>query len=80
MRKTDPIIAKIKSVIKELEPYFVGHGGEIEFVSWHQQLGQVKVRLTGACQHCAMSGLTLHFGLLKKLKKHLPDIKEVVIK
>ncbi|MBI5465873.1 MAG: NifU family protein [Candidatus Kerfeldbacteria bacterium] len=69
---------KIKKVIADLEPYVAGHGGSIILASWDEETGQVKVSLEGACEHCALSQITLKFGLEEALKKALPQVREVV--
>ncbi|MEK7496955.1 MAG: NifU family protein [Patescibacteria group bacterium] len=68
---------KIKVLIKELSPYVAGHGGELEFVGFDLKTGVVGVRLKGSCAHCALSPITLRFGLLKKLQAKFPEVKEV---
>jgi Fe-S cluster biogenesis protein NfuA len=37
----------------------------------------LKVRLTGACQGCPMSGVTLKEGIEKFVKSELPTIRAV---
>jgi len=36
------------------------------------------VTLMGACEGCPLSSVTLKMGLEKEIKKHVPEIKEVV--
>jgi len=72
------VIAKIKEVLAEAEPYVAGHGGSITFVDWEPKAGRVLVNLQGACEHCALSNITLKFGLEEALKKELAEVKEVV--
>ena len=40
--------------------------------------GVVKLRLTGACQGCPMSTMTLKMGIERALKSMVPEVKEVV--
>ncbi len=72
------MIAKIKEILEEAEPYVVGHGGHISFVDYEADSGRVYVNLQGACENCSLSAITLKFGLEEALKKDLPDIKEVI--
>lgn len=74
----DAVVAKIKEVLAEAEPYVAGHGGAISFVDFEPATGRVLVSLQGTCEHCAMSVITLKFGLEEALKKHLPQVREVV--
>lgn len=74
----ETIVAKIKEVLAEAEPYVTGHGGHISFVDWESETGRVMVSLQGACEHCSLSTITLKFGLEEALKKDLPQVREVV--
>ena len=59
---------KIKVLIKELSPYVAGHGGELEFVGFDLKLVWLVYVLKGLCAHCALSPITLRFGLLKNFR------------
>lgn len=74
----EEVVAKIKDVLAEAEPYVAGHGGLISFVDYEPDTGRVMVSLQGTCEHCAMSVITLKYGLEEALKKHLPQVREVV--
>lgn len=74
---TDSEVAKIKDVLSQTEPYVVGHGGHLAFVSWQPATGVVEVKLEGACETCALSEITIKFGLEEALQKQLPQVKEV---
>jgi Fe-S cluster biogenesis protein NfuA len=52
-------------------------GGDVELVDVSTD-GVVKVKLTGACQGCPMSQMTLKMGIEKIIKQQVPDIKEVI--
>ncbi|HBV33261.1 TPA: hypothetical protein DIC39_02700 [Patescibacteria group bacterium] len=70
-------ISKIKEILAQTEPYVVGHGGHLEFVSWQPESGVVEVKLEGACETCVLSEITIKFGLAEALQKQLPQVKEV---
>lgn len=72
------VVQKIQSIINELEPYVAGHGGSIHLVDFEPETGRVLVSLQGACEHCAMSTITLKFGLEEALKQQVPEVQEVV--
>lgn len=77
MEQTE-VVSKIQSVLAEAEPYVTGHGGHISLVDFEPDTGRVLVSLQGTCEHCAMSVITLKFGLEEALKKALPQVTEVV--
>ncbi|MEN3014204.1 MAG: NifU family protein [Endomicrobiia bacterium] len=67
---------KIKQKIDEIKPMLQRDGGDVELVEITDD-GTVKVKLKGACAHCAMSLLTLKMGIESYLKKHIPEVKSV---
>ena len=52
-------------------------GGDVELVDVDDE-GIVSVKLTGACNGCAMASMTLKMGIEKILKEEIPEVKEVV--
>lgn len=75
--KQQTIEQKIRNCLTTIvAPQIHGHGGDIEFVSYQNQI--VVVRLKGACVGCPLSIYTLTMGVLEELKKVVPEIQEVV--
>jgi Fe-S cluster biogenesis protein NfuA len=68
---------EVQKAIDTIRPSLQADGGDVELVDVSED-GIVKVRLTGACQGCPMSQMTLKMGIEKMIKKQIPDIKEVV--
>jgi Fe-S cluster biogenesis protein NfuA len=68
---------EVQKAIDTIRPSLQADGGDVELVDVSED-GIVKVRLTGACQGCPMSQMTLKMGIEKMIKKQVPDIKEVV--
>ena len=71
------MVDKVKKVIEELRPFLQGDGGDIEFVSFDAKTGEVKVKLTGACNGCPMATVTLKQGVEARLMEELPEVKLV---
>ena len=66
----------VLKVLAQIRPTLQRDGGDVEFVD----LGPdqvLKVRLTGACQGCPMSRVTLKEGIEKFVKSELPTIRAV---
>lgn len=74
-KNTKQIIAAVETVLKEFEPMFTEHGGGAELVAVESD--SVILRLVGNCQGCGMAGI--HFGveMEEKIKRSLPQIKEI---
>jgi len=68
---------EVQKAIDLIRPGLQADGGDVELVDVSSD-GVVKVRLTGACQGCPMSQMTLKMGIEKVIKSKVPDIKEVV--
>jgi Fe-S cluster biogenesis protein NfuA len=68
---------KVQKAIDLVRPGLQADGGDVELVEVTPE-GVVKVRLTGACQGCPMSQMTLKMGIEKIIKQQVPEIKEVV--
>lgn len=73
----EEIIKKIEASIKEVRPYLQADGGDISLVEVTPDF-VVKVKLHGACGSCPYSVQTLKLGVEDKLKKDVPQVKEVV--
>ena len=65
-----------EEALDEIRPYIEGHGGALELVD--VQDGVISVRMSGACNGCAASAMTLRRGIEGKLRERLDWFKEVV--
>jgi len=68
---------KVEATLERIRPSLQADGGDVELVEVSPD-GVVKVKLTGACQGCAMSQMTLKMGIEKALKQEVPEVKEVI--
>ena len=68
---------RVQRAIQDVRPSLQADGGDIELVSVSED-GVVNVKLTGACDSCPMSTMTLKMGVENYLKKIIPEVKEVV--
>lgn len=68
---------EVQKAIDKIRPGLQADGGDVELVDVSSD-GVVKVKLTGACQGCPMSQMTLKMGIEKVIKSQLPNIKEVI--
>jgi ATP-binding protein involved in chromosome partitioning len=66
---------KIKSELEELRPMLQADGGDVEYEGFRE--GVVRVRLKGACSGCPSAGATLKYGIEKRLKEKIPEVKSV---
>lgn len=67
---------KIKHILKEyVSPAVENDGGAISFDSFED--GELKVKLSGACNGCPSSTQTLQYGVQNIFEKLLPQVKKV---
>jgi Fe-S cluster biogenesis protein NfuA len=67
---------QVEAALEKIRPALKRDGGDVELID--VQDGVVKVKLTGACGGCPMSGMTLRMGVERAIKQEVREIKEVV--
>ena len=68
--------AAIVEAIDAIRPALQMDGGDIELVGVNEE-GVVQVKLTGACDSCSISWLTLKGGVERILKQRVPGVTSV---
>ena len=66
----------VEEALEQVRPYINSHGGEVELLAVED--GVVRVRMSGACQGCAASAMTLRRGIEEALQAGYPGFREVV--
>ncbi len=67
---------EVEEALDEIRPYIESHGGGLELLGVEE--GVVHVRLSGSCNGCAGSAITLRRGVEEILREHYANFKEVV--
>ncbi|MEM6530970.1 MAG: NifU family protein [Myxococcota bacterium] len=68
---------RVREAIESVRPQLQSHGGDAELVGIRD--GSVaEVRLTGNCNGCPSSSITLHHGVEEAIAVHAPEIERVV--
>jgi len=68
-----------KEILKALEsikPFLQADNGDVELVEVSAD-GIVKVKLTGECENCPMSTMTLRAGIERSLMRQVPGIRRI---
>ena len=68
--------AAIVEAIDAIRPALQIDGGDIELVGVNEE-GVVQVKLSGACDSCSISWLTLKGGVERILKERVPGVTSV---
>jgi len=68
----------IEVLERDVNPSIASHGGRADLVAMDEANGVAYLALSGGCQGCAMSRMTLSNGIEVSLKESLPEITEVI--
>ncbi|WP_276169080.1 NifU family protein [Zobellia alginiliquefaciens] len=74
---SEELTLKVEKALEEIRPFLQSDGGDISLVSIDNE-NSVKVRLEGACVGCSVNQMTLKSGVEMTIKKHAPQIEEVI--
>jgi len=66
----------VEKALEEIRPFLQSDGGDISLVSIEEE--SVTVRLEGACVGCSVNQMTLKSGVEMTIKKHAPQIQNVI--
>ncbi|QAR30294.1 NifU family protein [Ornithobacterium rhinotracheale] len=67
---------KVQTALDEIRPFLKSDGGDIELIDITDNI--VTVRLLGTCMGCSVNQMTLKSGVEMTIKKHAPEIKEII--
>ena len=67
---------QVLKALDSIRPFLQADSGDIELVDVTDD-GIVKVKLTGACEICPMSVMTLRAGIERSLLRQVPEIRRV---
>ncbi|MGK0386787.1 MAG: Fe-S cluster biogenesis protein NfuA [Patiriisocius sp.] len=73
----EELVAKVETALDEIRPFLQSDGGDILLLSIENGT-IVKVQLQGACVGCSVNQMTLKTGVEMTIKKHAPQIEEVI--
>ncbi|CAI8365442.1 MAG TPA: hypothetical protein DCL52_06065 [Flavobacteriaceae bacterium] len=71
------LVDKVEIALDEIRPFLQSDGGDIILLSIENGT-TVKVQLQGACVGCSVNQMTLKSGVEMTIKKHAPQIEEVI--
>lgn len=72
-----PLAEKVQTVFDTLvNPRIAAHGGAVELVDVAEDV--IYVRMTGGCQGCAASALTLRQGIERMVREEIPEVRDIV--
>jgi Fe/S biogenesis protein NfuA len=74
-----PLAQRALTVLDEqVNPAIAAHGGRADLVALDEETKVAYIMLSGGCQGCAMSRMTLSQGIEKSLHEAIPELTSVV--
>jgi len=67
----------VENALEEIRPFLKSDGGDVTLMSIENGK-KVSIRFEGACTSCTINQMTLKSGVEMTIKKHAPQIEEVV--
>lgn len=71
------LATRVARVIEMVRPFMQSHGGDVSLVEVRDN--KAFVRLSGSCQGCSMSSVTLRNTVEESLAEHVPEIEGVEV-
>ena len=76
---TGPLAQRVVAVLEQaVNPSIASHGGRADLVALNEEDGTAYLRLSGGCQGCAMSQMTLRQGIETTLLEEVPELTRVL--
>jgi Fe/S biogenesis protein NfuA len=74
-----PLAQRVVAVLEQaVNPSIASHGGRADLVALDDDDGTAYLRLSGGCQGCAMSQMTLRQGIETALLEEVPELTRVL--
>ena len=78
MQEDSEVVSMIKELIDtRIRPAVQEDGGDIDFVSFDESSGLVRVQMQGSCKGCSSSAVTLKNGIENMLMHYVPEVSGV---
>jgi len=75
---TGPLASRVMDVLETMvNPSIAAHGGRADLVALDEGAGVAYLQLSGGCQGCAMSRMTLTQGIETALRQEVPELVRV---
>jgi Fe/S biogenesis protein NfuA len=76
---TSPLALRVVAVLEQsVNPAIASHGGRADLVALNEEGGTAYLRLSGGCQGCAMSQMTLRQGIETTLLEEVPELTTIL--
>jgi Fe-S cluster biogenesis protein NfuA/nitrite reductase/ring-hydroxylating ferredoxin subunit len=71
-----PVEDRVREALESVRPYLESHGGNVELVGVGED-GVVRLRLSGSCNGCPSSTMTLKLAIEDAIQRMAPEVERV---
>jgi Fe-S cluster biogenesis protein NfuA/nitrite reductase/ring-hydroxylating ferredoxin subunit len=73
----DDFATRVANALRRVRPYLGSHGGDIELVSVDEASREVRLRLSGSCDGCPSSILTVKLAVEGAIREAAPEVTRI---
>ena len=71
------MVERVTAALDKIRPFLLADGGDVKVLEVTKDM-VVMIELTGACETCPMSSMTMKAGVEDVIKREVPEIKSVI--
>jgi len=71
-----PVETRVREALEGVRPYLESHGGDVELVGVDEE-GVVHLRMSGSCNGCPSSTMTLKLAIEDAIQRTAPEIERI---
>jgi Fe-S cluster biogenesis protein NfuA/nitrite reductase/ring-hydroxylating ferredoxin subunit len=75
----DDVPTRLRSALARVRPYLGSHGGDVEVVELDERAGAVLLRMTGSCDGCPSSAMTVRLAVESAIHELVPEIGQIEV-
>jgi len=75
----EPLATRVQTALAHVRPYLGSHGGDIELLTVDEAASVVRLRMTGSCDGCPSSLLTVKLAVEGAIRELAPEIARVEV-
>lgn len=75
----DSVETRVARALDRVRPYLASHGGDVEIVAIDGDAGSLRLRMTGSCDGCPSSILTIKLAVEGAVTELAPEIEQIEV-
>lgn len=75
----DDLATRVQKALVRVRPYLGSHGGDIEIVDADTHSGVVRLRMSGSCDGCPSSAITVKLAVEGAIRELAPEVSSIEV-